>query len=320
VDYGLVVVRALHFAGTVSTSGVLFFCIFIADPLVGLAERHDVALEATDSFYSRLRLVFGISLALALISGFAWFFFVVAEIGDRPVRAVFTDDLTWTVLSDTEFGRVWALRLMIGALLALAVCLQGVGKKPVWLSLGQALLAASFIASLAWAGHAAASPGFQGNVHLASDILHLVAVGAWLGGLLPYLLLLMACRRIDSLQSQATAITATQRFSNLGILAVGTILVTGFVNTWNMVGNVDALVGTDYGRLLLMKIALFLAMVSVATINRLKLSPRLSVGSNSSNLERNSLIELGLGLVILSIVGALGILSPPMHNFVGHVH
>ena len=314
------VARALHFAGTVSTSGVLFFCIFIADPAVGLAARHDVAREVTDSFYSRLRRVFWISLALALISGFVWFSFVVAEIGDRPARAILTDDLAWTVLSDTQFGRIWALRLMIGALLAVALCLQNVEKKRVWLSLVQALLAASFIASLAWAGHAAASPGFEGNVHLASDILHLVAVGAWLGGLLPYLLLLTACRRVDSINSRAAAITATQRFSNLGIVAVGTILVTGFVNTWNLVGSVDALVGTDYGRLLLVKVGLFLAMVGIATINRLKLSPQLSIDGITTKLERNSFIEWGLGFAILFIVGALGILPPPMHDFAGHVH
>ena len=55
---------------------------------------------------------------------------------------------------------------------------------------------------------------------------------------------------------------------------VATILITGLINTWNLVGSVEALLDTAYGRLLLVKIALFLAMVSVAAVNRFRLSPQ----------------------------------------------
>jgi putative copper resistance protein D len=159
----------------------------------------------------------------------------------------------------------------------------------------------------------------QGDVHLVADVLHLIAASAWLGGLLPYVLFLMAVRGGEA-SSRAAAVKATQRFSILGILAVETIFVTGFVNSWNLVGGFGALVATNYGRLLLVKIVLFLTMVGFAAVNRFCLAPRLALDGATRDLERNSLIEVALGLLVLSIVGALGTLSPAIHEVMGHVH
>jgi putative copper resistance protein D len=313
VDLALLAARALHFTATVSLSGVVFFCIFVAEPALRPMPQYDAKREAKQ-FYDRLRLIFWISLILAGISGVAWFFCVVTEISDRPASETFSDDTAWTVLSDTEFGHIWIARLFIGALLAATVWIQSQERKPNWCSLFQALLAAAFVASLAWAGHAAATLGLQGDIHLASDVLHLVAVCAWVGGLLPYAILL------KTFQREPAAILATRRFSDLGILAVGTILVTGIVNTWSLVGSVGALFGTEYGRLLMAKMVLFLVMVGVAAVNRLQLSPRLEVDRTTSKLERNSLIEAGLGIIVLFIIGALGTLPPAIHDYAGHVH
>jgi putative copper resistance protein D len=63
------------------------------------------------------------------------------------------------------------------------------------------------------------------------------------------------------------------RFSILGIISVATIVITGIVNSWAILGSVTALLGIDYGRLLLAKVGLFLAMLSLAAINRLRLTP-----------------------------------------------
>ena len=121
-------------------------------------------------------------------------------------------------------------------------------------------------------------------------------------------------------RGEPAAIVATQRFSNLGIFAVGTLLVTGVINTWNLVGSVGAFFSTGYGRLLMVKVALFLMMIGIATVNRLQLSPRLEVDGTTRKLERNSLIEAGLGVIVLLIVGALGTLPPAIHDYAGHMH
>src|SRR5262249_57226864 len=91
--------------------------------------------------------------------------------------------------------------------------------------------------------------------------------------------LLAAARREEI--SLALAREATLRFSTLGLISVGLLIATGVVNGWTLAGSVPALIGTDYGRLLLAKVALFLAMVSGAAINRLRLTPRLALTVSS---------------------------------------
>src|SRR5262249_35898250 len=134
------------------------------------------------------------------------------------------------------------------------------------------LFAALFLAGLAWSGHGAATPGPAGDLHLAGDILHLLGAGGWLGGLLPLALLLVEARRCGGADWLAIAAAATRRFSALAFASVAALLAGGIVNTWFLAGTVPALVGTDYGRLLLVKIALFLTTLAIASVNLLRLT------------------------------------------------
>jgi putative copper resistance protein D len=118
--------------------------------------------------------------------------------------------------------------------------------------------------------------------------------------------------------SAAIAADATRRFSLLGMISVAAILATGVVNTYEILGASALSLGTDYNRLLLAKIGLFLAMVVVAAVNRLRLTPRLSgdrdLGDAMRQLRRNTLTETGLGVLILVIVAVLGRMTPHMHG------
>jgi putative copper resistance protein D len=148
-------------------------------------------------------------------------------------------------------------------------------------------------------------------------VLHLLAAAAWVGALVPLAVLLGAAAKSRGEPSLAVARQATLRFSAFGIVSVAIVLATGIVNTWELAGSVPALFGADYGRLLLAKIGLFLAMLSVAGVNRLQLTPRL-VGETDAavrqralrQLRNNSLIEASLAALILLIVGVLGTLPP----------
>jgi copper resistance protein D len=109
------------------------------------------------------------------------------------------------------------------------------------------------------------------------------------------------------------------RFSMLGIAGVGTLLISGIVNTWILTGNIPALIGTQYGRLLLVKIALFLVMLIFAAANRLWLTPSIVVSSDTDAIKaamrqvrRNTLIEAALGAMIIFIVSILGTMSPSL--------
>ena len=179
-------------------------------------------------------------------------------------------------------------------------------------------MAAAFAGVLAWSGHAAGGLGGEAIIHPAADVLHLIAAAAWVGALLPLIVLFAAAGMDDA--SLTMARTATTRFSILGIASVGTLLVTGIVNTYYLAGSVPALLHTDYGRLLLIKIALFLAMVAIAAVNRLRLTPRLlqqaSIAASRDalrQLRRNAAIEALAGATVIAIVAALGTMPPAIH-------
>ena len=325
----LIYIRALHFAATLTLVGAVIFGAAVVGPVMRQMEGAGEVLRA------RLLRIAWWSFAAALISGVAWLVVLAADISERSPSEAFIGGIVWTVLLHTTFGHDWLARLVLAALLAAA--LGWISPKhvdlPRWAM--AALLASAFAAALVHSGHAAATAGWLGTFHRTADGLHLIAASAWLGGLLPLALLLTAARREEI--SLALARAATLRFSTLGLISVGVLIATGIVNGWILTGSVPALIGTDYGRLLLAKVALFFAMVAVAAVNRLRLTPRFALAISSppcgqalahkrgadgapaaartalGALARNSLVEATFGLAILVIVGALGTLPPGAH-------
>ncbi len=107
-----------------------------------------------------------------------------------------------------------------------------------------------------------------------------------------------------------------RRFSTLGLASVSALIASGLVNAWYQVGAVPALIGTLYGRLLLVKLALFAAMIVVAVVNRGILAPRVADADYDARraLRRNALAEMVLGLGVVVVVGRLGVTVPAAHE------
>jgi len=183
------------------------------------------------------------------------------------------------------------------------------------------LLAGAYAATLAGTGHAIGDTGADHYIHLTSDAVHLLAAGAWVGALPGLASLLKRAGDVARPERFALAVSATQRFSTLGIISVSALVVTGLINAWYLVGSVPALWGTEYGRLLLWKLLIFAMMVALAAINRLSLTPRLTTATtivtSSRNalarLRRNTLLELAGGVAVVGIVAALGVATPAVH-------
>jgi copper resistance protein D len=319
LDDPLIWVRAIHFGATMMVTGGVFFLAFIAEP--AFRGRDDTGVAARVRFQSAM--IGWIGLAATVLSGAAWLVLQAERVSELSLGQVFQQGAVWTVLSETDFGYAWMVRLALAGMLAVSLPRFG---PSTWVGSRRMIAAAItvsavLIGTLAWAGHGAAGSGIEGAVHLAADILHLVAAAAWGGALIPLALLLHAARRDPADSSVVIAREAVLRFSPLGILSVGILVMSGVVNTWVLAGSVPALIGTDYGHLLLVKVALFLVMLSLGAVNRLWLTPRLVDGANTAaaanalrRIERNSLVEAALAAIIIGIVALLGTMPPGLEN------
>jgi putative copper export protein len=139
--------------------------------------------------------------------------------------------------------------------------------------------------------------------------LHVLAGGAWLGGLLPLLIL------VRDAPSKPAAETL-KRFSKLATLCVIAIAGTACFQGWVLGGGVAGLFGTAYGSVLLLKAALFAALLGLAAINRFRLTPALERRDAPPArwaLLRTIAGETALGLMVVLAAGVLSGLEPGMH-------
>ncbi|MDQ8705874.1 copper resistance protein CopC [Streptomyces sp. LHD-70] len=129
------------------------------------------------------------------------------------------------------------------------------------LAVGGGVVAAGLASTWALAEHA--STGIQRAIAMPVDVVHLLAVAAWLGGLTA---LLVALYRAPA--DQPVGRGAVQRFSRIAFGSVLVLVATGLYQSWRQVGSWNALVSTAYGQLLLVKVGLVVLLVGVASISR----------------------------------------------------
>lgn len=177
------------------------------------------------------------------------------------------------------------------------------------------------LATLAWGGHGAMDEGVVGWFHLAADIGHLLAGGIWVGALLALLSLVLRRRERVDHDHLVLSHRALDGFSLVGTITVATIIISGLVNSWLLVGpaNILLLPVSLYGQLLIAKLLLFGAMGALAATNRFRLVPDFerSIGSDDHfaalrALRRSLAIETGCAVAVLALVAWLGTLEPPM--------
>ena len=159
------------------------------------------------------------------------------------------------------------------------------------------------------------------TAHEVNQMVHLAAAGVWLGGLVPLGMLLRRAVGPGGAAYLPLARAALPHFSQIGYAAVALVGLTGAINGVLLVGNLHALAMTPYGRLLLLKIALFAAMVGLALINRFRLMPLLHAAAAPElplrALFRSVVAEQALGLAILGVVAVLGTWPPAIHATMG---
>jgi putative copper resistance protein D len=308
--------RFVHLAAAIVLAGGFSFRMFVARPAFASAKDSSATLE---HFIRRSQLRnFRWCVAVLSITMLLGLWLQAANVSGSSLPTL---SALFLLVTETQFGRVWLIRMALLIVIAVLVKRNAIKKEPIkFLALNYTLSAVLLIA-LAFAGHAAAADGTAFVLQVSADALHLLASGVWLGGLVPLLNLLRECNRNGDGTHFAVAREATRRFSNLALASVIVLICTGLYNTWNLVGGFAPLFGTTYGKLLLVKLGLLLPLLVIGAVNSLRLKPTIVASSDRAGaatgalrgLTRNIIIEVLLGLAILLIVGHMGVTPPARH-------
>jgi copper transport protein len=282
-------VRALQFGAIALGIGTVIFLLACWRP-------EETSGEAAAALRRRVRLLLRLAAVAGVLSALAALVLQGAVAGGTS----FWDALSADVVSDvlgTRFGVVWGL----GALVWL-----------VTLAWRPAVFALALLPALG--GHASVQSPVA--VLLPANVLHVVAMGAWLGGVLVLVLALRtATSRIPLADRPRLLGAVVGRFSRLAGVAIAAVLATGIVQSIVEVRTFPHLVDTAFGRAVLVKIALLAGIVALGAVNRRRHLPRLA--ESGAALRRTLRAEVALGLAAIATTGALAGYAPSIAEGTG---
>jgi copper transport protein len=230
------------------------------------------------------RLLWG-SYALAVLTTIAALLLQGPYGAGQPLRVLVKSAVVSSVL-DTRYGKLYLARallllLAIGPLLWIQFRRRPPGKPPLWW--GPAALGAA-VAVLIIPGLADhASSGRLVPLSVTFDLVHLGAVSVWVGGLG-----LLAAVGLSARYGRRLAREVLPRFSQWALAAVVAIIVSGGFAAWREVGSIHNVTTTTYGRLVLAKTILLVAIVLLATVSRTLTHGNLAVPFVATRLPRGA--------------------------------
>jgi copper transport protein len=293
--------------------------------------------RASEAFAGRVRaLVLGSALVGAAMSALG-IAFQGAVAGGTSLWQAADPTVIGDVL-DTHFGTVWGLRLVawlaVGGLLALpAARLHVPVLRPA--SLGATGLAparpaapVSIAVLAALLGFLCLTPALAGHAWtldprwllVPANFLHVVCMSVWVGGVAVLLLALPAATRALEGGERTWLLAATvSRFSMIALFAVAGLIAGGVVQAIVELDSLSDLLDTAFGRAILIKIGLLLALVALGAWNRQRARPRLeslaqagqTPGSTGVELRRSLRTEIALMATVLAVTAALVSYAPP---------
>jgi putative copper resistance protein D len=295
VEAALAIVRLLAFVAGTALFGAPLFALYSGVTPPGL---------------KRLASLAGLGIALAAA---ATLILQTGQMAGDP-RAGLDPATVRDVIAGGAFGASILVRLAAG-LAAPALVLAVRSGRGLWTA--SAALGALALGALPWSGHGAADEATAGVIHVAADIAHLLAAGAWLGALGAFGLLLAG--RDPGARSAGDLYAALKGFSGIGSGVVAVIVASGLANSWFLVGPdpLAGLIHSLWGDLLLAKLAAVAAMLGLAGLNRYRLTPALGAALPARPaaalpaLRRSIVLESALGLLVLALVAVLGMQPPP---------
>ncbi len=296
-----VVVRWLTYVGLLGVLGALALRLVV----LPAATRFGAGALATPAAARAA----GIGLAAAALVALAAVLRLYAQSYAMHGPAAAVDGgLVTTMLARTTWGWGWIIQA-VGAILALAgfvAARRGGAGWPLAALGGLALAVAP-----ALSGHAAAVPRLSG-LAIISHAVHVLGAGGWVGGLFLVVAAgVPAAMRLPKEERGPAVAALVNAFSPVALACAGALTVTGLFATWLHVGAPSALWQTDYGRTLLIKLALLTTVFGTGAYNWRRLRPALGNEAGAARLRRSATVEIAAGALVLLATAVLVATAAP---------
>ncbi len=316
-EIGLGIARGAQYAALAVALGALAFLLLAWRParrlVAGDGERWQ---RASIAFERRLRTVLFVAVAAGAISAAAAVVFEAAQAAGISAASAFDSTILREELG-TRFGTVWGFTALAWILLGLGL-VPALRRATSW-RIAPLFIPLAFVAlEPALSGH----PSTQSPVALLfpANVLHVVAMSIWVGGLASLVLVLPAAtRELEPPDRSRLIAAALARFSPLALACVAVILLTGVGQAYAYVRHLDNLLDTAYGRAVLIKFVLLVGLlIPLGAYNRYRSVPRLEriaaggevPGSAGLQLRRALRGEVALVVVVLGVTAALAGYAP----------
>jgi copper transport protein len=301
--------RWLTLALLALTFGGLPFGILVWRPAMRRAPSNTADSPAADAAMTRtIRRLVLIGIGLFLLANSL---FLVVQAADAA-GVSFLQALGGPVLQllGGRSGQLILARMVLSLLIGvLAWRLPLAGRGVAWPWWAALFLTGAIVLTFSLSAHGAAET--QGAaIAIALDWLHVAAMVAWIGGLLPLAIAIAAARR--SPERALPLAVLIPRFSWLAFPCVVILTLTGLYSYLLHINQLDLLAATTYGRALLVKIGLFALLFLLGAVNLGLLSRRLRASGNrlAGAFSGTVRTELVLGMVLLLAVGAITSVAP----------
>ncbi|HTP11825.1 MAG TPA: CopD family protein [Anaerolineae bacterium] len=305
-------VRWLNLVVLALMLGGVPFTLFVWRPALRVAQTQTNVAAGNESLLKTVRRLIMIGSVLFLI--------VTSTLLIVQAAVVNTGSLIQTLIQmmQTLSGQVWLARVILTVvLIAIAVRLPSIqfSTRGWWLAL---IIGSAILLTFSLTAHGAALD--QGAVAaMIIDWLHIAAMVAWLGGLVPLLVAIRSARRTPDRALPLAVLIP--RFSRLALTCVVILIGSGLYSYLQHVNDLNLLTDTTYGRTLLIKSSLFAVLIMLGAINLMILSPRLQRQGNrlARAFGLSVPIELIVGTVLLLAAGALTSVAPSQIAWTAHL-
>lgn len=300
---GFVVVRALQFMALLAVIGALAFALVVLR-LFGRTTQDEGFVRTMRTRAAK----FG-AWAAALLLASALLRLYAQSLALHGPGEVLDGALIAAMLRKTGWGLAWIIQVG-GSLAALAgFVIARRGQSSGWTL--AAIAGAVLATTPALSGHAAAADPML--LAVASDTLHVIGAAGWLGSLLFVLGVGIPCAMaLETGRRGAATAELVNAFSPTALAFATLTVVTGLFASWLHIGFSSALWTSDYGRTLLIKLAVLSVVLLTGAYNWRRVRPALGDDIGAQRIRRSATVELATAALVVLVTAVLVATPPPV--------